>query len=292
MSMKINKINIVVLVIVFAIGNVLVYNKIISKSFTIEKNIVERNKFRNPYINEKVLKELKENSLNSNRDFSEFITANYLLNDYSLRKTQVDGNNIKRIRKQFVFNNKEEYYKLLKAFSAIYDDLKYFPVAKGRNTNYWVGYENGFGESRNFMGKYKHEGCDIMAENNVSGFYPIISSTDGIVENIGWLPKGGYRVGIRSDNGGYFYYAHLSCYSNIKKGAVVKAGTLLGYMGNTGYGSIGTEGKFDVHLHFGIYIKTDNYEELSVNTYYILKYLENCILYANYWKEMSQSLKN
>lgn len=37
MSMKINKINIVVLVIVFAIGNVLVYNKIISKSFTIEK---------------------------------------------------------------------------------------------------------------------------------------------------------------------------------------------------------------------------------------------------------------
>ena len=102
------------------------------------------------------------------------------------------------------------------------------------------------------------------------------------MENIGWLPKGGYRVGIRSDNGGYFYYAHLSCYSNIKKGAVVKAGTLLGYMGNTGYGSIGTEGKFDVHLHFGIYIKTDNYEELSVNPYYILKYLENCILYANY----------
>ena len=98
----------------------------------------------------------------------------------------------------------------------------------------------------------------------------------------GWLPKGGYRVGIRSTNGGYFYYAHLSCYSNIKKGAVVKAGTLLGYMGNTGYGSIGTEGKFDVHLHFGIYIKTDNYEELSVNPYYILKYLENCILYANY----------
>lgn len=61
-----------------------------------------------------------------------------------MRKTQVDGNNIKRIRKQFVFNNKEEYYKLLKAFSAIYNDLKYFPVAKGRNTNYWVGYENGF----------------------------------------------------------------------------------------------------------------------------------------------------
>ena len=51
---------------------------------------------------------------------------------------------------------------------------------------------------------------------------------------------------------------------------------------NQPFGITGTEGKFDVHLHFGIYIKTDNYEELSVNPYYILKYLENCILYANY----------
>ena len=58
--MKINKINIVVLVIVFAIGNVLVYNKILSKSFTIEKNALESNKFRtNPYIKSKSLKGVK-----------------------------------------------------------------------------------------------------------------------------------------------------------------------------------------------------------------------------------------
>lgn len=49
-----------------------------------------------------------------------------------------------------------------------------------------------------------HEGCDIMAVNNVSGFYPVISVTDGTVENLGWLEKGGYRVGIRSNNGDIF----------------------------------------------------------------------------------------
>lgn len=43
-----------------------------------------------------------------------------------------------------------------------------------------------------------------MAENNVSGYYPIVSVSDGTVENIGWLEKGGYRVGIRSSQGGYF----------------------------------------------------------------------------------------
>ena len=83
-----------------------------------------------------------------------------------------------------------------------------------------------FGAERNYNGSYPHEGCDIMAENNVSGYYPIVSVSDGTVENIGWLEKGGYRVGIRSSQGGYFYYAHLSSYSDIKKGDKIKAGTL------------------------------------------------------------------
>ena len=117
---------------------------------------------------------------------------------------------------------------------------------------------------------------------NVSGYYPIVSVSDGTVENIGWLEKGGYRVGIRSSQGGYFYYAHLSSYSDIKKGDKIKAGTLLGYMGNTGYGTEGTTGCFDVHLHFGIYAKTKNYYELSYNPYCILKYLENNVILASY----------
>ena len=126
-------------------------------------------------------------------------------------------------------------------------------------------------------------GIDIMAENNVSGYYPVISVTDGVVENMGWLEKGGYRVGIRSNSSGYFYYAHLSSYAGIKKGDKIKAGTLLGYMGDTGYGKVeGTSGNFAVHLHFGIYIATKNYSELSVNPYTVLKYLEAKTLAADY----------
>ena len=47
-------------------------------------------------------------------------------------------------------------------------------------------------------------------------------------------------------------------------------------MGDSGYGTEeGTVGMFDVHLHVGIYIKTEKYKELSVNPYWILKYLED-----------------
>ncbi len=53
-------------------------------------------------------------------------------------------------------------------------------------------------------------------------------------------------------------------------------------MGNTGYGTEGTTGCFDVHLHFGIYAKTKNYYELSYNPYCILKYLENNVILASY----------
>ena len=52
------------------------------------------------------------------------------------------------------------------------------------------------------------------------------------------------------------------------------AGQILGRMGDTGYGPEGTTGQFAVHLHLGIYIQTKRTEELSVNPYWILRYLE------------------
>lgn len=99
--------------------------------------------------------------------------------------------------------------------------------------------------------------------------------TDGVVEQVGWLPLGGWRIGIRSPSGGYFYYAHLSSYSRaFSVGERVTAGETLGMMGDTGYGEEGTSGKFAVHLHLGIYIRTEHTEELSVNPYWILRFLE------------------
>ena len=59
------------------------------------------------------------------------------------------------------------------------------------------------------------------------------------------------------------------------EGVPVKAGQLLGYMGDTGYSAVeGTTGNFDVHLHVGIYLNAGTSEEVSVNPYWILKYLE------------------
>ena len=123
-----------------------------------------------------------------------------------------------------------------------------------------------------------------MADKNIAGVYPIVSISDGTVTNMGWLELGGYRIGIMSAGGTYYYYAHLSAYATgLKEGDTVTAGTLLGFMGNTGYSKVeGTSGKFDVHLHFGIYITGNNGEEIALNPYHLLKNNENKVLYYNY----------
>lgn len=164
------------------------------------------------------------------------------------------------------------------------EDVTYFPVPiiKMNSSTYWIQYINSWGFERTYGGNRIHEGTDLMAQRNEPSFYPILSVSDGIVEKKGWLEKGGYRIGIRSDNGCYFYYAHLAEYADIKEGDYVKAGQLLGFMGNTGYGvQVGTSGLFDVHLHFGIYFNYKN-QEYSFNPYWVLKKLENNVLSYNY----------
>ncbi|MFQ9114764.1 M23 family metallopeptidase [Eubacterium sp.] len=258
-------------------------DNIISSLYYIPCNPHESSLFRHQNINKSGIEAAKELAEKNNINLSEILTVSYLTGKEEINDKVVSYSEFKKSRKMYMSLYPDNFNKLTKAIAAIYDDLEYFPVVKSKSGKYWINFEDSFGEGRNYNGKYAHEGCDIMAVNNVSGFYPVISVTDGTVENLGWLEKGGYRVGIRSNNGGYFYYAHLSSYSNIKKGDKISAGTLLGYMGDTGYGKKeGTTGKFDVHLHFGIYIKTENFEELSVNPYNILRYLENNVLYGDY----------
>ena len=118
---------------------------------------------------------------------------------------------------------------------------------------------------------------DIMASVKQRGIYPIYSVSDGVVENIGWLRLGGYRIGIRSRHGAYFYYAHLSDYAkDFQIGEEVKAGTLIGFMGDTGYSDTpGTTGNFPVHLHFGVYFDDESGKEFSVNPFPLLRYLKS-----------------
>lgn len=255
----------------------------ITNTYQIQKNIVETGKFRNMNIDEKSISGGEKFSRKNNVDFSRVLGCYFLAENLEMKKQSFSLKKYKKFNSNYSIADKDEYAKVCKVMSAIFDDLEYFPVAKSSVSDDWITYEDSFGADRNYNGAYRHEGADLMAEYNVSGYYPIVSVTDGTVENIGWLEKGGYRIGIRGKSGGYFYYAHLSSYANIKKGDKIKAGTLLGYMGDTGYGKAeGTSGNFDVHLHFGIYIKTENYTELSINPYHILKYLEDKLIIANY----------
>ena len=164
----------------------------------------------------------------------------------------------------------------LAACQAVWDDLQYFPVAESSdNSRLSVSFEDSWMFDRSYGGERGHEGTDIMPSVNEPGRFPVVSMTDGTVESKGWLELGGYRLGIRAPHGAYFYYAHLDSYSDIEEGDTINAGDLLGFMGDTGYGTEeGTRGKFPVHLHVGIYLY-QNEQEISVNPYPALSYVQD-----------------
>jgi murein DD-endopeptidase MepM/ murein hydrolase activator NlpD len=94
-----------------------------------------------------------------------------------------------------------------------------------------------------------HEGNDIVAEEGT----PILSMGPGTVEAVGWTFYSGTRVGVRGTDGKYYFYAHMSrVASGIRVGVRVEPGTVLGAVGNTGYGDPGHEDEFPPHLHLGI----------------------------------------
>ncbi|BBF42541.1 cell wall endopeptidase, family M23/M37 [Lachnospiraceae bacterium KM106-2] len=260
----------IAIVIVFQLSYLREYNKFLD---FYEKAQYEEDDFRKlemtDHVYESLLKECEANK----EDVIERITLAMLIRDFSLTerkditKTMLPEKYVKRLKKTSL------YKKLYRYYSAIYKDLMYFPVPLDLTNGETVGFEDGWMDGRNYGGKRYHEGTDIIPSRKKSGYYPIVSITDGVVEQKGWLEKGGYRIGIRSPHGGYFYYAHLASYADINEGDQVKAGQLLGFMGNTGYGKEGTVGQFIVHLHMGIYLNYGE-EEFSVNPYWVLKYLE------------------
>lgn len=115
---------------------------------------------------------------------------------------------------------------------ALLRDMECFPVRKDRRGKVSWDFEDGYGAPRTFGGKRSHEGVDIMASKDQPGCLQIQSVCDGVIEQIGWLKLGGYRIGIRSKQGYYVYYAHLQQYApDLRKGSKVKAGDYLGLMG-------------------------------------------------------------
>jgi murein DD-endopeptidase MepM/ murein hydrolase activator NlpD len=93
-------------------------------------------------------------------------------------------------------------------------------------------------------GGRKHRGIDIFARRGT----PIRSTTRGIVATVGTNRLGGRIVRILGPGGEWHYYAHLESFGEIREGDVIAAGTVVGYVGDSG-NARGTP----PHLHYGIY---------------------------------------
>ena len=241
-----------------------------TKMQRLNKEVVFEQDYRAQEIGEELLAYLKES------DQKGCDVGLYLLESkFGYQKFQYEYSEKDFQKLERKWKKQKEWYSYLIYNEAIWDDLKYFPIPESStDTNLQVSYSNGWMAERNYGGKRGHEGTDIMANLNESGLFPVISITDGVVTNIGWLEKGGYRIGITAPSGAYFYYAHLDSYANLKEGDRIEAGDLLGFMGDSGYGPEGTTGMFPVHLHLGMYIYPEG-KEISVNPYWVLRYLED-----------------
>ena len=228
--------------------------------------------FREEEVSEAVVNLfLQESDTDNIEKFSDYLTMYFALDKTNSDRDLLDKN-ISFVKEY----QPQNFYFIQKKIQAMWTDAVCFPVGAVLNEpKASVSFTNSWAESRSFGGSRVHEGCDIMATVNKRGIYPVYSASDGVVEKVGWLRLGGYRIGIRSEHGVYFYYAHLAEYAKeFEVGETVSAGTLLGFMGDTGYSDIeGTTGNFPVHLHFGIYFNDETGEEFSVNPYPLLRYL-------------------
>jgi hypothetical protein len=90
-----------------------------------------------------------------------------------------------------------------------------------------------------------HRGDDVFGELG----QPVLAVANGTVFSVGWNRGGGNHLWLRDHQGNLFYYAQLAAFSTaVRKGTRVKAGEVVGFMGNTG----SAEGT-STHLHFEVH---------------------------------------
>ena len=155
--------------------------------------------------------------------------------------------------------------------------LKAFhPIGKGFP---YSDYDD-FGASRSYGYKRNHLGHDMMGQVGT----PVIAVESGRVAELGWNQYGGWRIGINSfDKKRYYYYAHLRkdfpFAKWLKKGSVVQAGDVIGYIGRTGYSAKENVNNIDeYHLHFGLQLIFDESQregnnQIWVDVYPLVRFL-------------------
>jgi murein DD-endopeptidase MepM/ murein hydrolase activator NlpD len=108
-----------------------------------------------------------------------------------------------------------------------------------------ASFTNTYGAFRGDVAGNWHHGDDIFAPLGA----PLLACADGTVFSVGWNDVGGNRLWLRDSQGNEFYYAHLSAFSPLaKNGRHVKAGEVVGFVGNTGDAQTTPP-----HLHFEVH---------------------------------------
>lgn len=95
-------------------------------------------------------------------------------------------------------------------------------------------------------GGRRHQAIDIMAPRET----PVRSTTDGYVSRRAVMRLGGKTISIIGPAGYRHYYAHLERWATFHEKDPVRAGDVIGYVGNSGNARGGP-----THLHYAIYRK-------------------------------------
>ncbi len=141
---------------------------------------------------------------------------------------------------QFVLTDQEV------AFRAEIEEKERFNLGfgiKGQNKDYYHFFPPVEGMvTQKFDEKHRHFGVDVVAKANAK----VAAVLDGVVIFTGWTIKTGYVIQVQHANDLLSIYKHNSLLLK-KQGDYVRAGEVLGVVGNTGEESSGP------HLHFELW---------------------------------------
>lgn len=130
-----------------------------------------------------------------------------------------------------------------------------FPIAAPHK------FGNDFGNPRMVGTPYEHthQGTDIFAEYGA----PLVACERGVVTRVGTDTLGGMKLWVVGQSGTRYYYAHLSGFApDLTEGMVVEAGTLVGFVGDSG----NARGS-PPHVHFEVHPQGGP----AVNPYFLLR---------------------